>query len=100
MTRENKAGLVVSGSFLGLVGLVLALKLREPPTARPDPGGAVARAGKPSPAMNVPSGGSSSASTHLRNPGSTALASSTRPGQSKSTPPKKFGQAKPAAAKL
>jgi hypothetical protein len=40
MTRENKAGLVVSCSFLCLVGTVLALKLREPagPDKSPAPG--------------------------------------------------------------
>src|SRR3954470_5852048 len=30
MTRENKVGLVVASSFLALVGIVLAVKLREP----------------------------------------------------------------------
>src|SRR5437773_926897 len=47
MTRENKAGLVVSCSFLCLVGTVLALKLREP--ASPDKSTAVAEGKKPPP---------------------------------------------------
>jgi hypothetical protein len=31
MMREHKAGLAVTLSFLGLVGTVIGLKLREPP---------------------------------------------------------------------
>ncbi len=38
MTRENKAGLVVSASFLALVCGVLAIKLGQPPDPA-DPGG-------------------------------------------------------------
>ena len=39
MTRENKAGLVVAGSFLVLAAVVLTLKVREhgvPPEPDPD----------------------------------------------------------------
>ena len=37
MTRETKAGLVVSCSFLCLVGVVLVTKLRERAAVQPDP---------------------------------------------------------------
>ncbi|NBO94178.1 MAG: hypothetical protein EBV06_17990, partial [Planctomycetia bacterium] len=30
MSRENKAGLVVASSFLALIGVILAVKMREP----------------------------------------------------------------------
>src|SRR5262245_25713934 len=45
MTRENKAGLVVASSFLILVGVVVAMKLRDPGEA-PAP--------EVTPAMSVP----------------------------------------------
>ena len=37
MTRENKAGLVVCGSFLCLVAAVVAVKLRQPPASDAPP---------------------------------------------------------------
>ncbi|MFO0929887.1 MAG: hypothetical protein U0736_23155 [Gemmataceae bacterium] len=55
MTRENKAGLVVSGSFLILIGTVLAVRLHEAPVDV-DPGGVAENSGR-SVAMSVPSAG-------------------------------------------
>jgi hypothetical protein len=59
MTRETKAGLVVSCSFLCLVGAVVAVKLRQKPEKPPavadaDPGaGAPAAQAAQPPAMNI-----------------------------------------------
>src|SRR5436309_2362972 len=43
MTRENKAGIVVSASFLCLVGAVVAVKLRGPAPAETEAGEGEAR---------------------------------------------------------
>src|SRR5262249_9355908 len=75
MTRENKAGLAVSGSFLILVGVVLTMKLREHPAAPgPDLGGALAQAtAPPLPRLNGPAPG--------RPPGGPGRASQRGPGR-------------------
>src|SRR5262245_61343606 len=56
MTRENKAGLVIAGSFLVLAGVVLTLKLRER-AASVEPDLAVEAAQPPgaAPRLNMPS---------------------------------------------
>src|SRR5205814_98596 len=52
MTRETKVGLVVAGSFVCLVGVVLALKLRQPE----NPPDAAAQAQANPPAAGTPKG--------------------------------------------
>src|SRR5438046_78104 len=79
MTRENKAGLVIAGSFLVLAGVVLTLKMRER-AASPEPDLAVEAAQPPAaaPRLNMPSApgksGPLARSASEGNPGTTPTA--------------------------